>query len=356
MLSHLGGMYTVGLTRAGIIVPIVGVLERVGAPVDMLLMRAGVPMRARADPEMLIPTASTARLLAEGARSQGIDNLGLLAGQQARIETVGLFGRLIRRSPTLGAALTEVVSHHPTFSSNGRMWLHPHGEQVEFCQAFTAMFGRFDLGWQQASHYILMLMLNIVRLAGDPTWRPAEVRLQTGESAVLRDADPLAAARITFAQPATTVTVPRAFLDHPLRRSDLNHQMSPGSLEAWKASAPPRDFVAAIIQAVEILSWERYPNVHVTAEFLGVTVRTLQRHLAEVGMTHESLVGRARFVTAAALLNETDTKILDIALDLGYSDHAHFTRAFGRWAGCSPQEYRRRCRQKLGRSSLARFA
>jgi len=38
--------------------------------------------------------------------------------------------------------------------------------------------------------------------------------------------------------------------------------------------------------------------------------------------------GRARFATAAALLEETDTKILDIALDLGYSDHAHFTRAF----------------------------
>src|SRR5438093_5743327 len=59
-------------------------------------------------------------------------------------------------------------------------------------------------------------------------------------------------------------------------------------------------------------------------------------------VTHELLVGRARFATAAGVLEETDTKILDTALDLGYSDHAHFTRAFRRWADCSPQEYRRR--------------
>jgi AraC-like DNA-binding protein len=33
--------------------------------------------------------------------------------------------------------------------------------------------------------------------------------------------------------------------------------------------------------------------------------------------------------------------VLDIALDLGYSDHAHFTRAFRRWTGMPPREFRR---------------
>jgi len=93
---------------------------------------------------------------------------------------------------------------------------------------------------------------------------------------------------------------------------------------------------------IQTLSWEGYPDIHLTAKLLGMSVRTLQRHLAAAGVTHEVLVGRARFATAAALLQETNTKVLDIALDLGYSDHAHFTRAFRRWAGCSPQEYRRR--------------
>src|SRR6266446_5569210 len=98
-------MHRVGLTRAGIVSPIVAVLDRVGAPVEELLARANIPAWARTDPEMLIPTSNVARLLAEGTRTQGIENLGLLAGQEARIESLGIFGRLIRRSRTLGEAL-----------------------------------------------------------------------------------------------------------------------------------------------------------------------------------------------------------------------------------------------------------
>jgi AraC-like DNA-binding protein len=96
---------------------------------------------------------------------------------------------------------------------------------------------------------------------------------------------------------------------------------------------------------VQTLSWSGYPHIRSTAAALGMSVRTLQRHLTCARVTHESLVQQARFATAAALLEETDTKIVDIALDVGYSDHAHFTRAFRRWAGRSPKEFRRGSRE-----------
>jgi AraC-like DNA-binding protein len=90
-----------------------------------------------------------------------------------------------------------------------------------------------------------------------------------------------------------------------------------------------------------MLSGDGYPDIRRTAGILGMPVRTLQRRLAAAGLTHEALVGRSRFAAAVALLEQTDTTILDIAFDLGYSDHAHFTRAFRRWAGCSPRDFRR---------------
>jgi AraC-like DNA-binding protein len=71
-----------------------------------------------------------------------------------------------------------------------------------------------------------------------------------------------------------------------------------------------------------------------------MSVRTLQRRLAQAGASHHMLVAQTRFTTAAAVLERTDAKILELALDLGYSDHANFTRAFRRWAGCAPREYR----------------
>jgi AraC-like DNA-binding protein len=221
------------------------------------------------------------------------------------------------------------------------MWIAPRGGDIQLCQAFQARFAASDLGWQQTSHYILMLMLGVIRLGAGPDWRPREVQLQTGESPMLREAEALADAHMSFAQPAMAITIPRALLDAPIIPMEAL-DVSPQSFEVWKASAPARDFVQSIAQVVEMLSWDGYPDIYLTADVLSMSVRTLQRQLALCGVTHGSLVGRARFATASTLLDETDAKVLDIALDLGYSDHAHFTRAFRRWAGCSPQEFRRR--------------
>jgi AraC-like DNA-binding protein len=137
------------------------------------------------------------------------------------------------------------------------------------------------------------------------------------------------------------VAVPRALLAAPLPpRSGI--EVPSDLVKRWKSSAPARDFVGSIRQAVETLSHRDYPTIRMTADFVGMSIRTLQRRLAQAGANHHMLVEQARFATAAAVLERTDAKILDLALDLGYSDHANFTRAFRRWAGCAPREYRSR--------------
>jgi AraC-like DNA-binding protein len=86
---------------------------------------------------------------------------------------------------------------------------------------------------------------------------------------------------------------------------------------------------------------ETQPQVALAAEIAGTSVRTLQRRLTPFGMSYSRLVQQMRFEAATELLAKPDIRMLDVAHAVGYEDQAHFTRAFRRFAGVSPTEYRR---------------
>lgn len=145
-----------------------------------------------------------------------------------------------------------------------------------------------------------------------------------------------------FEQHETSVSFPCALLRRPLARAGFARRIDEMDVEMWKASAPAGDFPGSVLQVMETPSSPDYPRIGLTADAIGVSVRALQRRLAEAGVSYERLVAGARFDTAVELLERTDSTVLDI--DLGYSDHAHFTRAFRRWTGTSPREFRRMSR------------
>ncbi|WP_366129442.1 helix-turn-helix transcriptional regulator [uncultured Roseovarius sp.] len=81
-------------------------------------------------------------------------------------------------------------------------------------------------------------------------------------------------------------------------------------------------------------------SLEMAADHLGISSRTLQRRLNRRGISFWALVEQSRFEIAAALLCDTDLKIHAIATRLGYSSPNGFSRAFARWAGCSPSAFR----------------
>jgi len=89
------------------------------------------------------------------------------------------------------------------------------------------------------------------------------------------------------------------------------------------------------------------PAIHRVARSVGVNARTLQRRLAHHHLTYRSLVDDVRLEKACGLL-EANGRILmaEVAKAVGYSDPAHFTRAFVRWTGMTPREYLRRARER----------
>ncbi|MEM7286228.1 MAG: AraC family transcriptional regulator ligand-binding domain-containing protein [Actinomycetota bacterium] len=77
------------------------------------------------------------------------------------------------------------------------------------------------------------------------------------------------------------------------------------------------------------------------ARRLGMSLRTLQRRVAEMETSVQTVIDEVRAATARQLLSDPDLNLLEISVALGYSTESAFRRAFRRWTGQSPADYRR---------------
>lgn len=98
--------------------------------------------------------------------------------------------------------------------------------------------------------------------------------------------------------------------------------------------------LARIRSVVAALALAGAVSLDIAARRLGTSPRTLQRQLNRRGTSFWALVEQSRFEIAGALLGETDLKVQEIAARIGYCNPNAFTRAFTRWAGCTPSAYR----------------
>lgn len=98
--------------------------------------------------------------------------------------------------------------------------------------------------------------------------------------------------------------------------------------------------VAKVRAVIAGLSLAGTISLESAAHQLETSPRTLQRRLSRRGLSFWELVEQSRFEIAGALLRETDLKVQEIAVRIGYRTPSAFARAFTRWAGRSPTEFR----------------
>jgi AraC-like DNA-binding protein len=106
----------------------------------------------------------------------------------------------------------------------------------------------------------------------------------------------------------------------------------------------PVGFDRQVHQVVTMLLKGGPPDVQLVASTVRTSTRTLQRRLRRAGLTYGGVLQEVRCRVAAQMLTNPARKISDVARALGYSDPSHFARAFQRWTGLTPTDFRRRGR------------
>jgi AraC-like DNA-binding protein len=93
-----------------------------------------------------------------------------------------------------------------------------------------------------------------------------------------------------------------------------------------------------------------HPSLTMVAAQLDMSPRTLQRRLAENGLTHSQILHQTRLTKACQRLVKVDVHISDIARETGFASPSSFSRAFQSWTGTTPRAFRKNCQAN---SSLA---
>jgi AraC-like DNA-binding protein len=122
--------------------------------------------------------------------------------------------------------------------------------------------------------------------------------------------------------PAELVSIP------PIQPCQLVSRMVDQALLPW------------ICRVIDTYLTSRRLTLPYIAEISGLSPRTLQRRLADLGYTYSQLLDEVRATKAQRLLEDPCFPLPDITHHLGYASPSQFSRAFKRVSGSSPTAYR----------------
>jgi len=322
--------------RASALGPFLSFLEDLGAPVDRLSRQARLPGLASQDPEALLPAFSCYRFVELAARQEKLEDIGVLVGQRVSSFELGAYGAALQDSSTVYEYLQIGVKLIGGHSSGTRLWLQSEGDMLRVNQY---LIGPVSAGRCSGDLYTLLITINTLRQFLGPTWNPGEIRLMAGTEMLLGDRAVFGDAPLITGQRCTSFTVSRSLMQ------TLVHPPSPATapgcaVRSGESPAMPTDLRSSAEYLILSLLSDGYSGIQATAEAAGTSPRTLQRRLAEAGVTYAELLSTSRLRVAKNWLTTTDMTIAEISRALGYTVASNFARAFRRQTGLAPAAYR----------------
>ena len=303
---------------------------------DPVIREAGLDPRLFDDGKNVIPHAALGRLLTLCVARTHCPHFGLLVGQRATILSLGMVGRLMQHSETVGDALRALVSNLSIQNRGSVPALTISGDTALFT---FSVYQRDAESADQISDGSLAVAVNSLRALGGAGWNPAEVLLPRAAPA---DSEPYRRhfrAPIRFNQEVATLVFPardlkiRIAAADPMLRALLEERIQ-------KLKDPRSEFSDDIRRLLRTRLTSNRWSAEDIADVLGMHRRTLSRHLQGSGMSYRAIVNEIRFEIARQLLEDTEVPLGQIAAALGYSEASAFTRAFRRWSGQTPTAWR----------------
>lgn len=188
-------------------------------------------------------------------------------------------------------------------------------------------------------------VIQFARGASEGQFEPAALRLSYEARSPLERYEAVFGCPVAFNAPRCEIDFDPALLDLPSPRSDPDLLKVHEEVAEKRLSRLQRQDLIERIEAVIARRLESQTcDLETVARELGLPERRLRFELAQAGTSFTQLLAEFRYRLARRLLADTEESIDNIVYLTGFSEPSTFYRAFKRWSGLTPVQYRERKR------------
>jgi AraC-like DNA-binding protein len=318
--------------------PFVDVAREAGVDVEAVLAAQGTSLAEMLHPETRLPRLQCVAIVRALIAPLHDPLIGLRAAERSQLEDIDVLGYLARQCSSALAALEKLRDFTRLVGDASEVELERLPGQVivrlGLSGGRTSIPELADFG-VASGHVALKLLTGGAAKAlrvelARPT--PRDASAYTG----------FFGAKVTFSAARGLVAYDEAAFLAPLEQSDARlAEMLRQHAESRMARLPPLSSVLEVVRARLRAQCESDgPSLSKVAAELRMSERTLNRRLNDAGTQFRSLLDDVRRERAQYLLHNSGLGISDIAQRLGFGDATAFGRAFRRWFGVSPSQFR----------------
>lgn len=266
-------------------------------------------------------------------------DLGLEIGQRVIPSDIGVLGHALESATTIYRLLDILAEYFVIYAQNSAFNYKINTNDFNISYQVTDPSVVYK---RQDSEFAISASLGILQYLLKTEIKPIKVCFEHNKPKNISSHKKIFNCPIVFSHDENCIVLDKNLLQLPLPRSDIRlyNALQP-YLESQRDLRKTEDFLTQIKVIISAELKLGVPTLQVVSQKMHLTVRSLQRKLKTMDIDYTTLLDSIRKERALHFItSESNYAIAHIAELVGYSETSSFNRAFKRWVGETPMNFR----------------